>query len=103
MEEKLKQFIGMILNDSGIIFNANLDANFTGKGTVTYSGSDVNLGNSMKANEGIFNAPVTGIYYFHFQAVSDHKDRNALFANILLNGNIIASSMENTVRYFLLL
>ena len=101
--ELFTQFIGMLLDDTGVIFNANRDANFTGKGTVTYSGSEVNLGNGMKASEGIFNVPVTGVYYFHFQAVSDHKRTNGVFTNIHLNGKRISSSYKYAVRYFLIL
>ena len=56
--ELFTQFIGMRLDDTGVIFNANLNAYFTGKATVTYSSSDVNLGNGMKDSEGIFTAPV---------------------------------------------
>ena len=96
--ELFTQFIGMLLDDTGVIFNANLNASFTQTGTVTYSASDVNHGNGMKASEGIFNVPVSGIYYFHFQAVSDHKLRTSFFADIRVNGKLISCAYKHTVR-----
>ena len=97
--ELFTQFIGMRLDDTGVIFNANLNAYFTGKATVTYSSSDVNLGNGMKAKEGIFTAPVAGTYYFHFQTVSFHKHDIHSFINIRINEKTVSSTFKRLVSH----
>ena len=88
--ELLTQFIGILLEDPEVIFNVHRETNFTGKGIITYSGIDVNLGNGMSASDGIFTAPISGTYYFHFQGVSDHNS----YVNIYHNGGLIASSFK---------
>ena len=47
------QFIGMLLDDNKVIFNADRETAFKNKGNITYSNVDVNIGSGMNTN-GIF-------------------------------------------------
>ena len=95
--EKFTQFIGMLLDDSEVIFNAERDTNVHTVGTITYSSCDVNHGNGMSASGGIFTAPVTGTYYFHFQGVSDHNSKSSLYLNLYHGNTFFASSYTRFV------
>ena len=88
--ELFTQFIGMLLDNTEVVFNANRETDFTGKDTIPYSSVDVNLGNGMTA-AGTFTAPVSGIYYFHYQAVSQNNGVDDAYANLKLNGRTISS------------
>ena len=90
------QFIGMLLDNTEVIFNANRDTDFTGKRTIPFSNVDVNLGNGMTV-AGTFTAPVSGTYYFHYQAISQNNGDDDAFANIY-NGKRVSSCYSVTVR-----
>ena len=96
--ELFTQFIGMLIDNSGPIFNAYRETNFAGAGNITYSGSHANVGNGMTEKDGLFIAPVSGTYYLHFQGVSDHKSSRSIFTNIKLNGKTISSAYKHAVR-----
>ena len=85
------QFIDMLLNDNKVIFNADRETSFKDKGTITYSSVDVNVGSGMNTN-GIFTAPVSGIYYFHFHGVSQGTQNN--YINLYHDGEIVSSSYK---------
>ena len=91
------QFIGMLLDNTEVIFNAHSETDFTGKGTIPFSNVDVNLGNGMTV-AGTFTAPVSGTYYFHYQGVSQNNRLDDAFANILHNGKRVSSCYAQTVR-----
>ena len=95
--EMFTQFIGILLDSSDVIFNAERTTNVNTIGTITYSSVDVNHGNGMSASEGIFTAPVTGTYYFHFQGVSDHNSRKDLYLNFYHDGTLVSSSYKRFV------
>ena len=97
--KKNTQFMGWLLNtpEPKIIFDAfSQSSQKTGK--ITYHGAYTNLGNGLNTSGGSFVAPVSGIYYFHFQGLTDTGDANLI--NIKLNGKIVASTFRNkrTVR-----
>ena len=69
-----------------IIFNAFRNSSISSPGTITYSGTNVNLGNGLNLEDGIFTAPKDGFYFFQFQALCD--DGNANYINIIHNGDI---------------
>ena len=94
--ELFTQFIGMLLDPSEVIFNAHRETDFTGKGTIPYSTVDINLGYGMTV-AGTFTAPVAGIYYFHYQAVSQDNGSNDAYAGIMHNGKRISSCFSLTV------
>ena len=85
------QFNGMLLDDNEVIFNANRETEFSKKGTITYSNVDVNVGSAMNTS-GIFTAPVSGIYFFHFQSVSQGQSNN--YINLYHDGKIVSSSYK---------
>ena len=85
------QFIGMLLDDNKVIFNADRETSLKNKGTITYSSVDVNVGSGMNTN-GIFTAPVSGIYYFHFHGVSQGTQNN--YINLYHDGEIVSSSYK---------
>ena len=93
--ELFTQFIGMLLDNSGVIFNAHRESDFTGKGTIPYSSVDVNIGEGMTV-AGTFTAPVSGIYYFHYQAVSQNSNYDDAFANLKHNGRRISGCYSDS-------
>ena len=90
-------FIGIRLDNPEVVFNAHRETDFTGKGAIPYSNVDVNLGNGMTA-VGTFTAPVSGIYYFHYQGVSQNNGGNQAYAQIMYNGKGIAGTYAYTVN-----
>ena len=91
--------MGWLLNtpEPSIIFDG-FSQRYQNAGKMTYSGAYTNLGNGLNTSGGSFVAPVSGIYYFHFQGLTDTGDANLI--NIKLNGKIVASTFRNkrTVR-----
>ena len=85
------QFIGMLLDDNKVIFNADRETAFKNKGNITYSNVDVNIGSGMNTN-GIFTAPVSGINYFHFHGASQGTQTN--YINLYHNEEIVSSSYK---------
>ena len=81
-----------------VIFNAYRHNNMSSPGTITYSGTNVNLGNGLNSATGIFTAPRSGFYFFQFQALSDDGEAN--FITIKHNGEAVSSyeSYEDTVK-----
>ena len=99
--ELFTQFIGMLLDNTEVIFNANRETDFTDRGAVPYSNVDVNLGNGMTV-VGTFTAPVSGIYYFHYQAVSQNHRSVYAYASLKHNGKTISSCYSSSRRVRLL-
>ena len=99
--EKYTQFIGMLLEESDVIFNANGVSNKIDErrdeGIVSYLDVDVNVGNGMTAT-GNFTAPISGIYYFHFQAVSECKEEVRHEVEMYLNEKLVTKSYNKHVR-----
>ena len=93
--EKNTLFMGWLLKASEprIVFDGVLDSNHHTAGTIPCSSTYQNLGNGLKIVDGSFTAPVSGIYYFHFQGLTDTGDSN--FISIKLNGRIVASTLRN--------
>ena len=94
------QFMGWLLKPSEprMIFDGMSDRAFNDAGSISYTGTYENIGNGLNITEGSFTAPVSGIYYFHFQGLTDNGDAN--FINIKHNGEIVASTFRSkrTVR-----
>ena len=93
--EKNTQFMGWLLKtpEPGIIFDGFLSGYQRIKGVVTYTNTYANMGNGLKIADGSFTAPVSGIYYLHFQGLTDTSEAN--FINIQQNGNMVASTFRN--------
>lgn len=93
--ERNTQFMGWLLKTSelGIVFGGDFNKNHHTTGTVTYSNTYQNLGNGLNIADGSFTAPVSGIYYFHFQGLTDTEDSNLI--SIKLNGKTVASTFRN--------
>lgn len=66
--ELYTQFIGMLLGSTEVVFSANRASDFSEKGPIPYSEIDINQGNGLTTS-GTFTAPVSGVYFFHFQGV----------------------------------
>lgn len=98
--ELYTQFIGMLLEDSEVIFNVNRQTSFKGSGIVTYSGIGVNLGNGMSASDGIFTAPVSGTYYFHFQGVAYISKGGSIFTYLTHNETRVACAFKKVSLFF---
>ena len=79
MEEEIKE----------VIFSAYRNSGISSPGTITYSGTNVNIGNGLNIENGIFTAPKTGHYFFQFQALCD--DGKANFIAIKHNEEIVSS------------
>ena len=94
------QFMGWLLkpSEAGIIFNGMSDKSLSTGNIIGYTKTYENIGNGLNAADGAFTAPVSGIYYFHFQGLTDNGDAN--FINIKHNGEIVASTFRSkrTVR-----
>ena len=94
------QFMGWLLKPSEprMIFNAMSDRYLYAVGSIPYTKTYENIGNGLNIADGSFTAPVSGIYYFHFQGLTDTGDPNLI--NIKHNGKIVASTFRNkrTVR-----
>ena len=100
-DDKKTQFIGWLLKSSepGIIFDGVSNHNYKTSGTITYSSAYENVGNGLNVANGVFTAPTSGIYYFHFEGLPDFGDANLI--NLKLNGEIIASSFRHVQQAFI--
>ena len=92
--EKNIQFMGWLLKtpEPNEVFDGTLSGYHKTQGIVTYTDAYANLGNGLKIDDGSFTAPVSGIYYFHFQGLTDTSEAN--FINIKQNGQIVASTFR---------
>ena len=92
--ERNTQFMGWLLKPSEqrIIFDGVIDS-YPKTGIIKYSDALTNIGNGLKIDNGSFNVPVSGIYYFHFQGLATRPEAN--FINIKQNGEIVASTFRN--------
>ena len=92
--KKNTQFMGWLLNtpEPSVIFDG-FSIRSQSTGTITYSGTYANFGNGLSTSSGFFVAPVSGIYYFHFQGLTD--DGNPNLINVKVNGKIVASTFRN--------
>ena len=95
--ELFTQFIGMLLDNTEVIFNANLETDFTDGGRIPYPKVNINVLNGI-STRGTFTAPVSGTYYLHYQAVSQNNGGDHAFANINYHGKRISSCYSLTVR-----
>ena len=59
-------------------------------GIIKYNETYINIGNGLNIDDGAFTVSVSGIYYFHFQGLTDTADAN--FISIKQNGKIVAST-----------
>lgn len=61
------------LTSAGIFFSAFRTTSWCGvsNNVITYNGLNVNEGNGMNANTGVFTAPKKGIYQFQFHAITN--------------------------------
>ena len=89
------QFMGFLLTASEprIIFDAYHQGYVETHKNVTYTKAYENLGNGLNIADGQFTAPVSGIYYFHFQGLTDDGNTNTVV--LKLNGNQVASSYRS--------
>ena len=92
--KKSNQFMGWLIKtpQPSMIFDGFSDRSQS-TGTITYSGTNANFGNGLNTSGGSFVAPVSGIYYFHFQGLTD--DGNPNLINVKVNGKIVASTFRN--------
>ena len=68
-----------------VIFSAVRDTGSISPGTIiTYNKLVTNVGNAMNANDGRFTAPISGIYYFSFNGMTD-KSSHYIFIDIWKN------------------
>ena len=93
--EKNIQFMGWLLKtpEPNVIFDGSLVGKQRTNGPITYTDAYANLGNGLKIDDGSFIAPVSGIYYLHFQGLTDTSEANLI--NIKQNGQIVSSSFRN--------
>ncbi|CAG0896084.1 unnamed protein product [Darwinula stevensoni] len=57
---------GVHIAEHGIYFDAYRTTPISTTGFICFDGTEVNFGNAMEPNSGIFTAPLDGIYEFHF-------------------------------------
>lgn len=68
--------------------------------TIVYDTVVINKGNGYNIGDGIFIAPVTGVYAFHFSVcVVPYPEAPWASLEITLNGNIIGSIFEETLAH----
>ena len=83
-------------SDANVIFDGYLHADrYKTLGIIPYSGTNTNLGNGLNITDGTFNAPVSGIYFFHFQGLTWSSFSWASydsFISMKQNGRVVASS-----------
>ena len=94
--KKNTQFMGWLLNSShsSVVFDASQGQDHTTTGPITYRGGfNSQLRKGMNRFGGTFAAPVSGIYYLHFQGLTDTGDSNLI--NMKLNGKIVASTFRS--------
>ena len=85
-------FSGYLLKGE-VVFGAYSDTN---KGASTlplhYSGTTVNVENGFDSSTGIFTAQISGIYAFHFTALSDNGNSNHI--KLMHNDNQVAGAFQ---------
>lgn len=82
------------LNEGKIVFSVNRRSDFRIiGGYINYDKSNVNNGGAMDVTDGIFMAPLDGIYLFHFRALITNPVQVSLVVNS--NINIKATSYRD--------
>ena len=79
-----------VKTSSGVYFYVGRTSIYNSTGTVIpYDVSQLNIGGAMNLASGVFTAPVSGRYQFHFVALSNGDISTKVL--LRLNGNLIAS------------
>ncbi len=80
--------IGLVdIKSSSVHFYVSRTSSYGSANTVIpYQVTHLNLGNAMNVGSGVFTAPKTGVYHFHFSAYAEHT---AFRVDIRLNGGNI--------------
>ena len=85
-------FSGYLLKGK-VVFGAYSSTNaYASTSPLSYSGTTVNVENGMDSSTGIFTAPISGIYAFHFTALSDSGYSDHL--KLMHNDNQVAGAYQ---------
>ena len=78
-----------VIETPKVAFDAIRTSSLRRLGTVTYSGTAVNIGHGMNPHTGKFTAPIAGTYLFHYQQTNLNVDQS--LCHIKLNGKYVST------------
>jgi len=67
--------------------------------TIRFNNQRLNVGNAMDTSNGVFTAPISGIYQFSFSMTKDGWTTGELFVYLRLNSNKIGLSISSSGFY----
>lgn len=85
----------MDIKTRSVHFYAQMTSSFTTVGVIPFQLALLNEGGAMDLSNGIFTAPVSGIYHFEFSGVKD-PSTSYMFIYIQVNGNNIGVAYTDT-------
>ncbi|CAG0904343.1 unnamed protein product [Darwinula stevensoni] len=87
---------GARIPDRGVYFNAYRKSPWNIRGTVEFEGTEVNIGNAMDSNSGIFIAPFDGTYAFILHYLTNARTDSV---ELRRNGTILGRSYSRGENY----